>query len=136
MIPVLRISYSIVWDRELYRTQHKSKQNSFNQMLSENRVGSNEYKRTIILVQGAGQGFAEVKFRVPNFVSMMKGGQTFKTLGIALIKVRRWWKSNKPCRDGKLSETWIQEVVWKGRSDRWAWKASVVRCWEVENHAK
>ena len=54
-MPVLMILYSIVWDREIYRTQHKSKQNNFNQMLWEMRVGSNEYKRAIILVQGAGQ---------------------------------------------------------------------------------
>lgn len=34
-----------------------------------------------------------MKFVGPIFVSMMKGGQTFKTLGIALIKVRRYGRA-------------------------------------------
>lgn len=54
-MPALRILYSGVWDTELYRTQHKSKQNILNQMLWENRVGSNDYKRNIRPAQGVGQ---------------------------------------------------------------------------------
>lgn len=46
-------------------------------------------------------------------------------------------EEHKPCRDGKLSGvTWIQEVVWKEGVTDEPGKASVVRCWEVENHAK